>query len=1168
MTSAVAPPESPAFRAAIAAQADAADPANSAWVSANAGSGKTKVLIDRVARLLLRGAPPDSILCVTYTKAAASEMLDRLFERLGAWSVMDEGALVEKLAALEDRAPASYSKPELDAARALFARALETPGGLRIETIHAFCSRVLRRFPLEAGVSPGFKEIEEAETDALWLEAASYALARADDEDRNALDTLALESGAAGAMGGLEALKHERTRIQRFLSGRSIDAALGDLRDHIRAPDATPDEIMDRAMGTDLPRAALCDLAAVLSSGGKTDAATAQKIEIALSAGPAETRWCAYLSIFQTSAGAWRSANPYTKASADLAGPLFQLKEVPEGSEVRRMRAAHADLLAAQAYARTAALLHVGAPALNRYEALKRRRGALDFDDLIQRTGALLSAPGAAPWVLYKLDGGLTHVLLDEAQDTSPNQWSLINALTAEFFAGEGVERGVDPRTLFVVGDEKQSIYSFQGADPNRFRTERQAFTEKARSATGEAVLPDMTMSFRSSPEILDFVDAVINAAPPLVADPSQSEPPADADLSRHVARRANQPGLVEFLPLDPPEELVPADPWQAPVDALGSESPKARLARKVAAWLRSVIGAGETVWEETPDRTWRRRAAHPGDVLILVQNRTGGLFDALIGALKAEGLPVAGADRLVLKNHIGVQDCLNLIRFVLLPEDDLTLAEILRGPFGDLLDDDAHLFPLAFGRGADSLWSRLQASKDPAHAPLQTLLSALLERKSLPAFEFLSTALDQPGPDGRTGWARLLSRLGAPARDPVEALLARAAAHDATGPASLQSFLQRMETDEGQIKRDLAAPGRMVRVMTVHGAKGLQAPIVILPDTTRAPKTGGGPILDVGGAPVWSPSAATDTDAMATARAAAAMRAEAEHRRLLYVALTRAQDRLLICGAWAGRTGNGASGRAEGSWHALCEAGLDRLNATSSDEIRKYGAPPPSLPAAVVDDADETMPDWLNQEASKERAGPRLAAPSSLLRERAPALAPRSADRAARLTRGRLIHALLQRLPDLPEDERAAAAAAFLAARADFDDAQRREMAQAALRVLNDSAFAPVFGPGGRAEAAVIGAAPDVPAGVVINGRVDRLRVTDDAVLIVEFKTDRPAPADVSGVDAAYIAQLAAYRSVLRTAYPGRTVGCALVWTDGPKLMTVPDAAMDQIFSTVSLAV
>ncbi|MEM1106538.1 MAG: double-strand break repair helicase AddA [Pseudomonadota bacterium] len=1140
------PSETPAFLAAANAQFLAADPFRSAWVAANAGSGKTKVLIDRVARLLLRDAAPDAILCITFTRAAANEMISRLFKRLGDWSVMDDAPLAKELASLEGREAAGFSDGELRKARALFAKALETPGGLRIETIHAFCARLLRRFPLEAGIMPGFRDLDEADAHRLTQAARRKAVLKLAQTAPACLDALAMEGGGHG----IDAALDLASALNRH-TPNAADTDMAALRDVLGAPAQTPKDVLDEALEAALPKEAYRSAIAALAKGASTDQALAERLEDALNEPDLMRRFEHLQGVWLTTSGGLRKSNPFTKSAPDFVAELFSVKP-PEGREITRLKQVETDVYAAEALARTAALHQLARPLGEAYAAGKAAAGALDFDDLIDASHRLLIRAGVADWVRYKMDGGLAHVLLDEAQDTSPAQWDILRALTEEFFAGQGAEKRADPRTYFVVGDEKQSIYAFQGADPRLFLSGKRDFIERT---LGEGHTPDMLMSFRSSPEVLAAVDAVMASAA-LDVPTSLSQPPLEADLPRHTARRANQPGRVELWPIEEKPAPEAADAWDAPVDAQGVGSPKALLATQVVETISTMIDRGDTVWAPQSDGSWAQRAVEPGDFLILVRKRGGGLFDAVIENLKRNDLPAAGADRLVLTQHIAVQDALNTLRFALTPSDDLTLGEILRGPFCDLVDDDVHLFPLAYKRSADeTLWDRLQASDDPRHSAALEFLSGLLERTEWQAFEFLCAVLDGKVLGDETGWDRIGARLGDPARDPIEALCSRALAHDRDGGTGLQSFLSAMESDESEIKRDLAEAGGAVRVMTVHGAKGLQAPVVILPDTTGGPANRGQALLTLpGGLTAWAPSSKRDTPKLAAARAEADARISEEHVRLLYVAMTRAQDRLIVCGHWHGKA---QPGYHKASWYALCRAGLEAAGAMVEPEsgILALGSPPPAGARRYGDDA--ALPDapaWLRRPAPVGGRGPRALSPSQLFSERAQILDPLAAQDKDRRLRGRLIHKLLEQLSRLPETERSAAARTIAAREARLDEAARNEAAETALATLSDPELAEVFSDAGRAEAPIVGAGTGWPDGTLINGRVDRLVISKGRVLIADIKTDRPPPARPEMVDRAYLAQMAAYQNVLETTFPGREIKCVLVWTDGPRLMDLPD--------------
>ncbi len=1159
-------PAWPELDNAKAAQAEAATPGVSAWVAANAGSGKTKVLIDRVARLLLRGAKPASILCVTYTKAAASEMQDRLFRVLGGWCVMEAPALRAQLAALEARD--TFTDEEVARARTLFAQALETPGGLRIETIHAFCGRVLRRFPLEAGIAPGFHELDDTDSGDLWQEAiralGAIILSGGDEKLTDAARCV-VEGGAGAGLGVLRQLDSRRGEVSDFIARNGgIDDAVERLREILGASEETPAGILEHVMGRDLPRAQLIPIAAAIPATAKSDVELIDRIDIAVSEAPAAERFAAYSRLVFTASGDARKSNPYTVAAAKLSPTvvrLFQVKDIPQGEEIIRILNAAEEIRIATIFERSAALLRLANAVLADFARRKAARAGLDFDDLIDVTARLLSPAhrDAAEWVLWKLDGGIAHILLDEAQDTAPEQWDILDSLTADVFAGQGVERS-DPRTVFVVGDQKQSIYSFQGADPEEFIRQGRSFRRRAEGVIPYRT-PHLAMSWRSVPEVLSFVDETFDPAHFSDGAPFSVQAPDEADVMRHDAQRRAHAGSVELWPLEPPTKAEDPDPWHAPVDQQEQGSPRAHLATRIAQWVRAEIDRGAAVWDKGA-----QRPARPGDFLILVKRRTGGLFDAILQSLKQANLPVAGADRLLLLESLAVQDLLNLVRFALCPEEDLVLAEIIKGPFGAYagkdgvawLDDD-HLFALANGRTGAPLWSRLAASADPRHAPLRDFLNSLLARRHLPPYEYLACAMERGPGLPLPGWELVLRRFGDPAREPVAALLDRAASFDASSPPSLELFLAAIERHGGEVKRELSGPQDEVRVMTVHGAKGLEAPIVILPDTTSdVRKDTSGLFFAEDGAPVWTGPKGNDTPATALLRADSDARALREHRRLLYVALTRAQDRLVVCGAWAGSV-NGA-GRPGDSWYALCQSAMNRLFESAravedAETIRRLGAPPPSIVAHSTISTTITAPPWMRQPAPAEKQARRILSPSALGPAEPPVMTPFGEGRENRLRRGRLIHALFQNLPDIAPASRGEAAAAFLARQPGLTDAQRKEMLNAAFGVIEDKRFAALFAPGGRAEAPVIGRwGPDI-----VNGRIDRLVVTPAEVLIVDFKTDRPAPPSVADVGAAYILQMAAYREILRQTWPGRSVRCLLAWTDGPELMEIPGAMLDR---------
>jgi ATP-dependent helicase/nuclease subunit A len=782
------------------------------------------------------------------------------------------------------------------------------------------------------------------------------------------------------------------------------------------------------------------------------------------------------------------------------------------------------------------------------YEAEKQARGALDFADLIVRTRALLAERPDAAWVLYKLDGGVDHLLVDEAQDTAPDQWEIVRQLTADFFSGEGATEAAVARTVFAVGDEKQSIFSFQGAAPEYLERETRWYEEAVQTGGGTFHALRMIDSWRSAPGVLSYVDDVF-APKELLSGLRAREDLAEDDLLRHIAKRAEAGGTVDLWPLEREQDSEDRQAWDAPLDLAVAGNAYARLADKIAAEIEAMVARGEAVHGKDG-----LRPIGYGDVLILVRKRKR-LFEELIRALRRRGVPVAGADRLALSEHIAFDDLLALGRFVLFPDDDLTLAALLRSPFCDL--DEQELFALAQPRKG-SLWRALQQSEHEAAKDF--LAWALKTGRERPPFDFYGRVLSRLDGEGRSMRSRFATRLGSEALDAADEFLAEALSAERRGVHELESLIDALSRLKLVVKREMDEPKGEVRVMTAHGAKGLEAPVVFLPETVGAGAGRGSPLLELeGGGFLWCGSKSGDCAASRAARERREKKAEDEALRLLYVALTRARDRLVVAGRVNARDKEES---VKGWWKPLCAAferlpGVRAAASASGLEIRRYGADPALVPPAVpLRAAGAAVPAWALRPAPPEPAVARYAAPSTLAEAgKGPAPSPLArANGLGRFRRGLVIHRLLEVLPDLPPADWDAAAARLLAKEPDLSQDQRAEIAGAALAVLRDPRFAEVFGPGSRAEAAVAGAARDLPDGLSISGRVDRMLVTPDRILVADFKSNRPAPSRVEDADPAYLVQMAVYVAVLREAFPGRAVEAALVWTDGPGLMPIPE--------------
>src|SRR3984893_7781967 len=1151
-------PIPPAVRAT---QARASDPASSSFVSANAGSGKTHVLVQRVIRLLLNDVPPEKILCITFTKAAAANMAERVFSPLGHWVTLDDAALDAAIV------EAGIARPDAKLrmrARELFACALETPGGLKVQTIHALCTRLLQQFPFEANVPARFAVLDDRDQTEM-MERANLAvlLAASRDPDRPTRRALRTAMASAADVTFKDVVREACLSRDHFMAwtdaAGSVEAAAAQVSAllGVTANDSIEDiegEIVD---GPNLPRSHWEEIARALDTGAKTERDNADRLRAALpAAGAAQVD--EYLGVFLTDTDRTPRKSVVTKnfvrdnpaigsrlvAEATRLGPLIEKRRVVTMRD------------------RTEALLHIAIAVAANYRREKLERGLLDYDDLIDKTLALL-ASGASAWVHYKLDRGVDHVLIDEAQDTSPRQWDIITHIISEFTTGAGARDGV-MRTVFAVGDEKQSIFSFQGAAPREFDARRWELKKKFEDAEMRFESIPFTYSFRSGQAILKSVDHVFRD------ETIYRSIHAEKAYPLHEALPDAGPSQIDLWELSVADDKQDIEGWRAPFDGVPLTSAEVKLSKRIQSEIGRLV-AGRTMTGSLGDR----RPLTYGDVLVLVRRR-GNLFDAVIQALKHAGIPVAGADRLKLTEHIAIIDLMNLADALLLPQDDLALAVALKSPLFNLTEDE--LFTLA--------WNRRGSLRDAltAHGAESGKFGDALDRlagcerrfRTETPFAFYAWLLS-----GDNGRARILRRLGREANDALDEFLELALSYEKKAPASLQGFMAWLRAADTEVKRDMEISRDEVRVMTVHGAKGLEAPLVIMADTTTSPSDtqrlrlihlpqgNGGKVV------VWAGRKADDPLCVANARNKMLEETEHEYRRLLYVAMTRAADRLIIAGCMPG---NRNSVR-ENSWYDLVKRGLANSDLVFHEipagdgVVKSYrrAEDATSETDIALDAAASThpsLPEWLHTPAAPEQITDRRLRPSDPATAEGPSV--RTGEtvqlRARALQRGTLVHRLLQCLPEVATERRRDAALKYLARNADgWTDGERETLAEAVLALIGDLRFGVVFGAGSRAEVAIVGRLdrPGRPQALV-SGQIDRLVVTPSEVLIVDFKTNHGPPKLPAEAPAAYLRQLALYRAVLQKLYPQRPVRAALLWTETPELMEIPAPALDAQLATI----
>ncbi|MFZ1814829.1 MAG: double-strand break repair helicase AddA [Rhizobiaceae bacterium] len=1155
------------------AQSEASNPSHSAWVSANAGSGKTFVLARRVIRLLLDGVVPTRILCLTFTKAAAAEMSNRIFDELGRWVRLDDEALSNQLIDYMGRKPGPR---EMARARTLFALSLDTPGGLKIQTIHAFCEALLHQFPLEANVAGNFQVLDEAGQAELVSEAK--------------LRTLSALEGSGDIAGELR-LAHGR--LLEFASDQTLDKVINEIL-------KKRNEFLEWTRGDAL--AAMADVWKHLDFDGSDDE---EALMVSLSALKHITR--EQLQVLAEAAlgdGGASNREFHAKAIALLAmAPgrealrkreallLTQKREPRKNFVFGQVPGTHQNLvglLEQEAVYCVQCLERLGDLEITRnsqdlfllvqtilehYQGLKRRQGAADFNDLITAAANLLNRSDVRSWVQYKLDQGIDHVLVDEAQDTSPQQWQIINAIIEEFHAGAGVSGR--NRTVFAVGDEKQSIYSFQGADPRGFSEQRSRLRRLFEQA-GKTLKPvPLNLSFRSTPDVLGAVDTVFR-------NPENAKGLSySGEAVTHTAVRANDPGEVRIWPVIEAEKAEPKTEWNAPIDSLTPNEPPLVLANRIATTINGWVR----------DKEWlqgRGRPVRCGDILILVRKRDR-FATAMIRALKELGLSIAGADRLKLTEHIASEDLMALGRVMCLPEDDLALAGLLKSPLFCVSDDE--LIALASNRDGQPLWDRLQNLNEDVGLDLAERCREIVARlknwrelaATLPPHQFYAFVL---GPGGAR--KALLARLGSEAEDILDTFEQGALSFEAKG-GSLEGFLASLMRDSPEIKREIDLEQDEIRVITVHAAKGLEAPIVFLVDPCSRPFSSSHepefvPIGTQGIHPgyLWR-SGGRNSKALADRLALVRQDAEEEYRRLLYVGMTRAADRLIVCGYKGTQAINHAH------WHKMIESALrdgarsvldDAGNVTElvwqTSPERPGGIGKPKYAIASMEKAGEAvnLPDKLPAEPSL----PRPLNPSQAFRfldESAIATSKQMAgdpqiaanERQFALERGSAIHTLLQYLPDIDLERRAATGEEWLARTyPQWPGSMRGEVLALANAILTKESLQPLFGPNSRAEAAIAGTIRHGSADLPVSGQIDRLAILDDCVLLADFKTDQHPPHSPEATNTRYLLQLALYRNLLREIYPARMVRCLLVWTANADVHEVDDQRMDAVLSRLTV--
>lgn len=1132
------------FDAATQAQVISADPLRSTWLSANAGSGKTRVLTDRVSRLLLQSVPPERILCLTYTKAAAAEMQNRLFSQLGTWAMLADAELTKALVKL-GMAEDNLGTDTLAHARTLFARAVEAPGGLKIQTIHSFCASVLRRFPVEAQISPAFEEMDDRDQTDLISDILEDMATDSLGQGRIALDAIA---PFVSDLDGQELAKTVIDKREAF----DPAATEAELRQFFGLGTKTfADLVSVTFMGNEQ---ALCDkLAELLSYENYSQKRPKAKLETYDWSKHSLASIAALEDIFVI--GTTAKNNP-DQARGDTIFNSDVRKEMGDDFPalcdfMERLATARQTRRALIMLEKSNALHQFAAEFLTRYDRAKERRGWLDFDDLIRLTNRLLTKTSLAQWVLFRLDGGIDHMLVDEAQDTSPAQWQIIAKLAEEFAAGQSARNGLT-RTIFVVGDKKQSIYSFQGADPEGFDRMRDEFDHRLEAVQSKLHKNVLKYSFRSAPSILQLVDRVAT---------DQAYAGLGQDVE-HAAYFSDLPGRVDIWPAIPKTENADMPDWDSPVDLIYDSHHTVILADQIADFIAHKINSKQMIRAKGKDP----RPVRPRDFLILLRKRSD-LFHQIIRALKSQNLPIMGADRLRISAELAVRDLTALMNFLATPEDDLSLAALLRSPLGGLSEEQ--LYKLAHDR-AGTLWQAL--SNHSAYTGIVSMLRDLRDKADFERpYEILENILTQKG-----GRRTLIAQLGKEAEDGINSLLQQAMSYERHDVPSIAGFAAWLRRGDVTIKRDMTGDDDQIRVMSIHGAKGLEAPIVILPDTARHGNRDGGGVNVLqpkDGPLIWANSSddlGADLREVSGARKAAQ---QEEENRLLYVAMTRAETWLVIAAAGDLSAKKGdticwydqirAAAESLPNVQAIDMAGQTGLRLENGNwDSPAHSAAEPAPPQGISAEVQAALSSWARQAPPPKTKDKPALSPSELGETSKPtpqeaALKTDWRDAETAKLRGRRLHLLLEHLPKTTPAAWAATAPMILAAEGDCSSEERAALFSEAHRILTDPNLRALFE--GDALAEVPLTAFSKTLNHQVYGVIDRLILRDDQVLAVDFKSNQIVPQSPADMSEGYLRQMAAYDEMLRALYPTRAVKLAILWTSGPSLMELPNDLLEQ---------
>jgi len=1118
-------------------QSIASDPQYSIWTSASAGSGKTTVLVKRLLRMFLCGIEPSKILCITFTNTAAAEMRNRINSKLSEWATFDDDKLESEIFKLEGGNVDGMPK-KLKIARSLFAKILDYSNDFKILTIHSFCQQVIKRFPLEANIIPNFKIADEILSTELLLQAKDEILKTDDKKISEAIKYVFTYKNEEDF---LELLKQTIRQKDNLLYLKSkfftVDGVIDEIRRvfNIKRGENI-DEITKKFIDNiDLSLFTYDIIDTIKTIGKKTD------LDFINSIMSVKKNVNDYINVFLTKDKTIRK-KIITKSVSDKFPEIYAFT-IAEASRVFEFKEKLSNI---HNFEFTAAFLRITYHIFDIYAGLKRKGGYLDYSDLIFETSRLLNDSKYrnlgnenmySNWINYKLDEGLDHLLIDEAQDTSPIQWDIVKSITEEFFAGYG-QKDDENRTIFVVGDEKQSIFSFQGAEPLNFNIMLKYYMEKVKNAGKKFEKIYLETSFRSLKSILSITDAVFS-------EPSRLKAITKIEsIIKHNVVRSDGIGKVEVWPLVEAKNVEKEDEknnrimdWKINYLENIELTNKQKLAEIIANRIDSWFKKGKLIYSR---KDACLRQVKYSDIMILVKSRDKDFINYLIRQFNKHNIRTTGNDKFNLIDNIIAQDIISLFRFILFNEDDLSLANIVKSPFLSLNENDLYELCDFKNNNSCSLWKALKTIKRFSEKKL--ILEELLDKsKSMGIYEFMFYLFETKG-----FRLKFKERFPYITDEVVNEFFTIANNYETNhNNSTLLNFVYFLEDSGLEIKRDMEQSSDEIRIMTIHSSKGMESPIVILPDTNHATNT----IYKIDKVLNLKDDSSDYTIPLLQkensffldeVKDRMKFETEEEYLRLLYVAMTRAENELYICDYIKN------NGSKENCWYEIIKQAVEKSGAKRKRDDDMDG----DILYIGDDDIFDSNPVNCNKKNiecepqnsyiiedildnisknKEKKLESKIINPSTYYAE---SVLKNPHEGSINIENGKLVHKLLEILPDSPRDEWDDIIDIYLK-----NKNNTQEIKRVVLKILNDEKFNFLFSKDSKAEVPIFGNLD----GDIISGRIDRLAIIDNTIYVVDYKNTNTLP-DFPPKN--YIKQLELYKKLLTKIYVGKNIKCFILWT------------------------